>query len=74
MYDFLYIQIILFFSVYLSFKIIQSIIFLMKKYLFLSICSLYTFMAMAQQTPIVLFPDGAPGETRKLTQKDDLSG
>ncbi|HBG40570.1 MAG TPA: xylanase [Porphyromonadaceae bacterium] len=46
----------------------------MKKYLFLSICSLYTFMAMAQQTPIVLFPDGAPGETRKLTQKDDLSG
>ncbi|HBL32631.1 MAG TPA: xylanase, partial [Porphyromonadaceae bacterium] len=31
-------------------------------------------MAMAQQTPIVLFPDGAPGETRKLTQKDDLSG
>ncbi len=31
-------------------------------------------MAMAQETPILLFPDGAPGETTKLKQKDDLSG
>lgn len=44
----------------------------MKKYLF--IFSLLSTMAMAQETPILLFPDGAPGETTKLEQKDDLSG
>lgn len=44
----------------------------MKKYLF--IFSLLSTMAMAQETPILLFPDGAPGETTKLKQKDDLSG
>jgi len=31
-------------------------------------------MVMAQETPILLFPDGAPGETTKMKQKDDLSG
>lgn len=31
-------------------------------------------MAFAQETPILLFPDGAPGETTRLKQKDDLSG
>ena len=44
----------------------------MKKYLF--IFSLLSTMVMAQETPILLFPDGAPGETTKLKQKDDLSG
>ena len=44
----------------------------MKKYLF--IFSLLSTMVMAQETPILLFPDGAPGETTKMKQKDDLSG
>ena len=39
----------------------------MKKYLF--IFSLLSTMVMAQETPILLFPDGAPGETTKLKQK-----
>ena len=29
---------------------------------------------MAQQNPIMLFPDGAPGENAKLTETEDLSG
>ncbi|MDR1517038.1 MAG: alpha/beta hydrolase [Dysgonamonadaceae bacterium] len=29
---------------------------------------------MAQENPIVLFPDGAPGESKKLAQKDDWGG
>ncbi|MEA4918229.1 glycosyl hydrolase [Proteiniphilum sp.] len=29
---------------------------------------------MAQHNPILLFPDGAPGESRKMEQEDDLSG
>lgn len=33
-----------------------------------------TMTVMAQQEPVLLFPDGAPGETRKLKQVDDLSG
>ncbi|SCM56200.1 Acetylxylan esterase [Petrimonas mucosa] len=31
-------------------------------------------MVMAQQAPVLLFPDGAPGETRRLKEKEDLSG
>lgn len=38
--------------------------------LFTLICS----FAMAQQSPILLFPNGAPGETKKLKQIDDFSG
>ena len=44
----------------------------MKKYVL--ILSLFSTMAMAQQPPVLLFPNGAPGETQKLKQKDDLSG
>lgn len=44
----------------------------MKKYLL--IFSLFSTMAMAQQNPVLLFPNGAPGETTKLKQKDDMSG
>ena len=44
----------------------------MKKYLF--IFSLLSTMVMAQETPILFFPDGAPGETTRLKQKEDLSG
>ena len=44
----------------------------MKKYLF--IFSLLSTMVMAQETPILLFPNGAPGETTRLKQKEDLSG
>lgn len=29
---------------------------------------------MAQQNPVLLFPNGAPGENKKLKQVDDLSG
>lgn len=44
----------------------------MKKYVL--ILSLFSTMAMAQQPPVLLFPNGAPGETKKMKQKDDLSG
>lgn len=33
-----------------------------------------TITTMAQHNPVLLFPDGAPGETKKLKQVDDLSG
>ncbi len=29
---------------------------------------------MAQHNPVLLFPDGAPGESRKMKQVDDLGG
>ncbi len=45
----------------------------MKTNLFLAFFLICT-MAMAQQNPVLLFPDGAPGETKKLKQIDDLSG
>ena len=45
----------------------------MKKYLFL-FSLLLSSMVMAQQAPVLLFPDGAPGETRRLIEKEDLSG
>jgi len=45
----------------------------MKKYLFL-FSLLLSSMVMAQQAPVLLFPDGAPGETRRLKEKEDLSG
>lgn len=35
---------------------------------------LISAMAMAQQSPVLLFPNGAPGETKKLKQTDDASG
>jgi hypothetical protein len=36
----------------------------MKKYAFIFI-SLFSMVVMAQEKPILLFPDGAPGETKK---------
>lgn len=44
------------------------------KTVLLSISLLFCTIAMAQETPILLFPNGAPGETQKLKQVDDLSG
>lgn len=45
----------------------------MKSLFFLTFL-IFSTMAFAQETPILLFPDGAPGETTRLKQKDDLSG
>ena len=44
-----------------------------------TIFSLFLFLTMtmtlmAQHDPVLLFPDGAPGESRKMKQVDDLSG
>lgn len=36
--------------------------------------SVFTMISMAQHNPILLFPNGAPGETRKMKQVDDYSG
>ena len=44
----------------------------MRKYLLFLI--LISTMTMAQQTPVLLFPDGAPGEKNQLNQNDDWSG
>ncbi|MFA6703129.1 MAG: alpha/beta hydrolase [Dysgonamonadaceae bacterium] len=45
----------------------------MKKY-FLFISTLICMTLMAQEQPILLFPDGAPGETVKLVQNDQWGG
>lgn len=45
----------------------------MKRNLFVLFTLICSF-AMAQQPPILLFPNGAPGETKRLKQVDDLSG
>ncbi|MGV8962851.1 MAG: alpha/beta hydrolase [Candidatus Saccharimonadaceae bacterium] len=45
----------------------------MKKISFLLLIMIYT-SAMAQQKPILLFPNGAPGETVKMVEIEDLSG
>jgi len=45
----------------------------MKKYAFIFI-SLFSMVAIAQEKPILLFPDGAPGETKKMKQVDDWNG
>lgn len=45
----------------------------MKTNLFFTLFLICT-MAIAQQTPVLLFPNGAPGETKKIKQVDDLSG
>lgn len=44
----------------------------MRKYLLFLI--LISTMTMAQQPPVLLFPDGAPGEKTQLTQNDNWSG
>ncbi|MEA5128590.1 MAG: alpha/beta hydrolase [Proteiniphilum sp.] len=47
----------------------------MKQVIFsLFLLSAMTMTLMAQHNPVLLFPDGAPGESRKLKQVDDLSG
>jgi len=45
----------------------------MKKSMFL-LLSLFTMTVMSQEKQVLLFPDGAPGETEKLKQVDDQSG
>ncbi|MDR0422394.1 MAG: alpha/beta hydrolase [Proteiniphilum sp.] len=40
----------------------------------LFLLSAMTLTLTAQHPPVRLFPDGAPGETRKLKQTDDLNG
>ena len=42
-------------------------------YLFVVSC-LFTGVAMAQDKPVLLFPDGAPGEKNKWTEKADTEG
>jgi hypothetical protein len=39
----------------------------MKKYAFIFI-SLFSMVVMAQEKPILLFPDGAPAKHKRLTQ------
>lgn len=47
----------------------------MKQIIFsLFLLSAMTMTIMAQHNPVLLFPDGAPGESRKMKQVDDLSG
>lgn len=46
----------------------------MKNHVILFTCLISTLTMTAQENQILLFPDGAPGETKKLTQKDDWSG
>lgn len=47
----------------------------MKRTIFsLFLLSAMTITLMAQHNPVLLFPDGAPGESRKLKQVDDMSG
>lgn len=45
----------------------------MRKISFLLLILIYTSV-MAQQKPILLFPNGAPGETKKMIESEDLSG
>ena len=47
----------------------------MKRTIFsLFLFSAMTITLMAQHNPVLLFPDGAPGESRKMKQVDDLGG
>ncbi|SFL22143.1 Acetyl esterase/lipase [Porphyromonadaceae bacterium KH3CP3RA] len=47
----------------------------MKRTIFsLFLFSVMTITLMAQHNPVLLFPDGAPGESRKMKQVDDQSG
>ena len=46
---------------------------MMKKLILILLVTIYT-SAMAQQTPILLFPNGAPGETEMMVEKEDLTG
>ena len=45
----------------------------MRKLTFILLVAFYTSV-MAQQNPILLFPNGAPGETEKMVEKRDLAG
>lgn len=48
---------------------------MMKRTIFsLFLFSVMTMTLMAQHNPVPLFPNGAPGESRKMKQVDDLSG
>jgi acetyl esterase/lipase len=46
----------------------------MKQTIFSLFLLLTTMTATAQHKPVVLFPNGAPGELRKLKQAEDLGG
>lgn len=46
----------------------------MKHTLFLYLFLITTMCLLSQEKQILLFPDGAPGESVKLKQVDDLSG
>lgn len=47
----------------------------MKKWIF-PLCMFFSIITegMAQESPVLLFPDGAPGETTKLIEKADSQG
>ena len=45
----------------------------MKKLTFILLVAFYTSV-MAQQNPILLFPNGAPGETEDMVEKENLTG
>lgn len=45
----------------------------MRKLTFILFITLCTAI-MAQQNPVLLFPNGAPGETEKMVEKEDLLG
>ena len=45
----------------------------MKK-LFVLLLIVSCIPIMAQQKPVLLFPKGAPGETERMIEKEDLSG
>lgn len=46
----------------------------MRNIIFLLFTVLTTMGVRSQEKPVLLFPDGAPGETGKMKQVDDLSG
>ncbi len=45
----------------------------MRKLAFVLFITFYTSV-IAQQTPILLFPNGAPGETNRMVEQEDMSG
>lgn len=56
-------------------EFINTLLIMIQKYLF--VCLFLCFIinpAMAQENPILLFPNGAPGESAKLVEKADREG
>ena len=46
----------------------------MKQALILLFLLFTTMTLVSQENPVLLFPEGAPGETKKLKEVEDLSG